>query len=287
MRYQRHPISAAFPDLNHEDLHDLKESIKSVGVVESIVLHDGMVLDGWQRYTITNQLGMPCPVKTFTGSPQTAIAYALAKQTRRNMTKMERATVLIRLHGSQLAPRGNHSKSAKVADFVSLTQLAAQTGIGERTLRRARRLDLQAVPSVNIVHSRGLITSEEAEKIASLPKAIQPSSLRRLLDLKRLKRKPQHPHGFVHMNGHYIIDTERDRELAVQVVHLGIVELQALVMSGKNICLVAAACVARRSANEQLKILQSSAWVRGLRHLPRSRFERRQLRTNPYYFERG
>lgn len=287
MYYQRHPISSAFPDLRAEDVRDLKDSIRTLGVLEPIAIFEGMILDGWQRYTVAKQLGVTCPVRQFAGSRQDAIEYAVAKQTRRNMTKLERAAVLVELHASQLAPRGNHSKSASTADFVTLKALAAKTGIGERTLRRARRLEQQAIPSVKIVLSKGLISAEEAEKIASEPRADQLGSLRYLLEMKRLKKNPVDLSGFVHVSGKYIIISKRDRDLAHEIVRHGVPELCNLVSSGKNIGLIAAACVARRPPNEQRDVLASALWVQALRHLPYGRFERRQLRTNPSYFERG
>lgn len=287
MNYQRHPISSAFPDLRTDELRELRESVRTLGVLEPIMIFEGMILDGWQRYTVARELNVQCPVRRFSGNPQEAVEYAVAKQARRNMTKLERAAVLIELHSRHLAGRGNRSKSASMADFITLAALAARTGIGERTLRRARRLEQQAIRSVRIVLGRGLITADEAEKIASQPRDFQSRCLRQLLDIKKWKVAPFDPRAVLHVSGRFVFTTDRDLALAAKIQRSGVRELNELSRSGKNLGLVAAAGIARRSPEEQLRILKTAPWVQTLRKVPYGRFERRQLRTNPSCFELG
>ena len=59
--YQQHPLSAAFPAIGADDFQALKDSIENIGVQNPITLFEGMVIDGWHRYTAANDLGMHCP----------------------------------------------------------------------------------------------------------------------------------------------------------------------------------------------------------------------------------
>lgn len=57
----QHPLSAAFPAMLAEEFQGLRDSINNCGVLNPITLLDGMVLDGWHRYTAAQSLGMACP----------------------------------------------------------------------------------------------------------------------------------------------------------------------------------------------------------------------------------
>jgi len=227
-------------------------------------------------------------MEQFSGDRRSAVEYALAKQTRRNMSQLERAAVLIELHASQLAPRGNHSKSPSAADFVTLAQLADRSGLSERTLRRARALHQNAIQPVRIVLSKGVITVEEAEKIAAKPPADQKWSLKHLLELKWLRRNPiSYTEGVLDDGGRWIFLSDRDRRLGKIVHAQGVPELRDLIEAGKNIGLVAAAALAKLPAEQQRRILADAPWVRALRRLPLDRFCRRKLRKDPFYFAVG
>jgi ParB-like chromosome segregation protein Spo0J len=58
----QHPLSAAFPAMLTDEFQDLKDSINNIGVQNPITLLDGMVLDGWHRYSIAIGFGMDCPM---------------------------------------------------------------------------------------------------------------------------------------------------------------------------------------------------------------------------------
>ena len=60
--YAQHPLSAAFPAMTPEEFQELKDSIENIGVQNPITLLDGMVIDGWHRYSACLELVMECPV---------------------------------------------------------------------------------------------------------------------------------------------------------------------------------------------------------------------------------
>ena len=51
--YQRHPLSAVWPDLEPQAREALRESMHTRGYdpLEPVVLYEGKVLDGWHRYS--------------------------------------------------------------------------------------------------------------------------------------------------------------------------------------------------------------------------------------------
>jgi ParB-like nuclease family protein len=65
-RYQIHPLAAAFPALAGQDLADLIDDIKRRGVREPIVLYEGKILDGRNRYVAAELAGLAdVPVREF------------------------------------------------------------------------------------------------------------------------------------------------------------------------------------------------------------------------------
>ena len=59
--YAQHPLSAAFPAMSAEDFQALTDSIDNIGIQNPITLFEGMVIDGWHRYSAALRLGMDCP----------------------------------------------------------------------------------------------------------------------------------------------------------------------------------------------------------------------------------
>ena len=47
----RHSLSAMWPDLSHDEEQALIADVSQVGVQIPITIHEGQVLDGWQRYS--------------------------------------------------------------------------------------------------------------------------------------------------------------------------------------------------------------------------------------------
>ena len=62
MKYERHELSMAWPDMDDSDFQALKDSIDAIGVQNPVTLFEGQVLDGWHRYRAAQELGVDCPV---------------------------------------------------------------------------------------------------------------------------------------------------------------------------------------------------------------------------------
>ena len=56
-RYQPHPIALLYPPMSPEEYEFVKEDIRQHGLKHPIVLLEGKILDGWQRYQICLELG--------------------------------------------------------------------------------------------------------------------------------------------------------------------------------------------------------------------------------------
>ena len=58
MNYEYHELANLFPLMDESQYSDLVADIKENGLVESIVLHEGKILDGRNRYNACNDAGV-------------------------------------------------------------------------------------------------------------------------------------------------------------------------------------------------------------------------------------
>ena len=63
-----HPLSETFPLMEGEDFKKLKYDIMDNGLREPIVLYEGKILDGRNRYNACIKRGLPLGTKDYTGA---------------------------------------------------------------------------------------------------------------------------------------------------------------------------------------------------------------------------
>ena len=175
-KFKQHPLSAAFPAMSAEDFQSLKDSITNIGVQNPITLFEGMVIDGWHRYTAANDIGMDCPsVELGDVDPRD---FVLAQnKARRHVTQAQRAMATTAVYAWR--PVGNPalSNSAPGAELKTTKELAAAAGVGERTIEQAKTVQMKAAPEVVEAVKTGEIGLKKAAAIAKLPKEEQAAAI--------------------------------------------------------------------------------------------------------------
>ena len=78
MKLERHYLSAIFPDMQPAEYTALCNSIREHGQVHPIIVFQGQVLDGWQRYRALSELGIDPRIEPFFGDETDAFAYVVA-----------------------------------------------------------------------------------------------------------------------------------------------------------------------------------------------------------------
>ena len=87
----RHPLSAFWPDLPKDEKMELLADIRDNGVREPVVVKDGMILDGWHRYSAAAAAEVDCPLEEL-GEDIDPVAYVISKNHfRRHISKTQRA----------------------------------------------------------------------------------------------------------------------------------------------------------------------------------------------------
>jgi len=118
--YESHPIADIWPLLSDEELQELAEDIKQRGLLNPIVLYEGKILDGRNRFKACQLAGIVPKTLQYEGDEPIAHALALNEK-RRHLTKSQRAALAVEIEPMfeaeakkrQQAAGGNHNPEGR------------------------------------------------------------------------------------------------------------------------------------------------------------------------------
>lgn len=157
--YEIHPAAEIFPLLEGKEFDDLVADIKAHGLREPIVLHEGKILDGRNRYRACQLAGALILTleRTDIGDPYDFVLSANLH--RRHLTVSQRAMILAtipaRPQGYWRARRdgttGEIEKTDGYPAVLRTKDLAASGGVSKDTLKGARQIRKNAPDLVPLV----------------------------------------------------------------------------------------------------------------------------------------
>ncbi len=158
IKLQKHKYNI-YPEITGEDLEELKNSIKDgYDVRMPIVLYEGKILDGWNRYKICDELDIIPEATMFEGDDQDALDYVIKTNKRRHLTQSQKACIAV--------------------DYLPLFEAAAK----ERQVRKPVNSVRELIPQQNL----GKSTDHTGEMFGVTGRYIS--------EAKRLKE--EHPEEF-------------------------------------------------------------------------------------------
>ena len=88
-----HPIAKLIPEMDNDEYEALKADISGVGIINSIVIYEGMVLDGRHRYNISKELAIDIYARDFDESMD-PVEYVVSENVRRrHLSKSQQAMI--------------------------------------------------------------------------------------------------------------------------------------------------------------------------------------------------
>jgi len=187
-----HELANIFPMIGEEELKELCADIERNGLAEPITLYEGKVIDGRNRATACQRLGIePDTIEYIGGDP---VAFVLSKNLhRRHLTESQRAMVAERLANMQRGgTRQQECRESKAqicalpsAPAISRAKAAKMFNVSERQVDNAAKLRREASPEVVEQVERGEKTIH-----AALPKKTPKEQPRRKTVAK--EREPEH-----------------------------------------------------------------------------------------------
>jgi hypothetical protein len=143
MTYALHPLCTLFPRMTGAEFASLRDDIATNGMRTPIVLHDGMILDGGNRYQACLEAGVEPTFTEFDGDNLVSFVWS-ANGARRHMTPGQSAAIVASLQDwAKAQTAGNPTFKAQcgnVAALATVAERAAQSGAGKRTQRMADKV---------------------------------------------------------------------------------------------------------------------------------------------------
>lgn len=172
-----HPLCTLFPRLTGADFDALRDDISANGLRQPIVMHDGMILDGGNRYAACLAANVKPAFVEFRGDSIGAFVLS-ANMHRRHLSVGQQAVIVAIVQDWGKAQAVGKPKSGNVAGLDRVQDRAAQSGASERTQRMADKV-AKASPELSGKVARGEISlpkaAKQIEPARSAPKPCNPA----------------------------------------------------------------------------------------------------------------
>jgi ParB-like chromosome segregation protein Spo0J len=183
MKYQQHPLSAAWSAMDDESFKGLIDDIDANGVRNPIALYDGMILDGWHRYKACLELNVKKPpMIEYDGNDPAGFVVSMNFHCRNKDSPSQIAFSIART-ASWVESSGRPSASVASVMKMSVMKAAEIAGVSERTMADAKAAT-KADPEVQDAVAKGEMSVSKAAKLAKK----SPKKQR-----KALEKKPKAP----------------------------------------------------------------------------------------------
>lgn len=167
-----HPFADLFPMMVANEATDLRASLKVSGLRDSIVLLDGMVLDGRNREVNCEIEDVERRYRLFGSIPSDgsdALQFVLDKNlARRHLTESQRGMVAANLATMRQGERTDIKPSANLQK-VAQADAARRLNVSPRTVSDAVKVKTQAEPEIARAVEHGKLAVSAAAQAATLP----------------------------------------------------------------------------------------------------------------------
>lgn len=130
-----HPLAEVLPLIEGEEFNQLVTSIKERGLLDPIILFEGKILDGRNRYRACLEAGVKPKTIKFNGA--FPILFVMDHNLhRRNLTKGQRAMAMAKY--ATLSAGSNQWSKVVTGIPVTITQIAKLAGVNKETISDAK-----------------------------------------------------------------------------------------------------------------------------------------------------
>ena len=230
--YEFHEYANIFPMLEGKDLEALRADIEANGQINKIILYQGKVLDGRNRYWICEMLGIEPETIVYPGDDPIGLVLSQNLH-RRHLDESQRAMVATKL--ATLPPHrpAKENKSANLRTYpqdaekqeattqsgaISQPEAAKMLNVSERQVQSAAQLRREAPPEIIGQVERGEKTVHAALKEIGQPVAGKDGKLRpaKYNPRKKTVAKESDPEPEPKPTGKFIqVDKRWEKEIAL------------------------------------------------------------------------
>jgi hypothetical protein len=165
--YKPHALANLFPMMEVAQFDDLLADIAANGVQHPVVLYEGAVLDGRNRYMAAAEAKVPFPVADYIGSDPLGYVISVNLK-RRHLSESQRARIAAEI---AKLPKGANQHTAIAAP--SQAEAAVLLNVSQDSIQRAAVVRDHAVPELDALVKAGTVAVSAAAEVARLPEAEQ------------------------------------------------------------------------------------------------------------------
>jgi hypothetical protein len=168
-----HALADAFPLIEGSDFDELVKDIEANGLLQPIIMFEGQILDGRNRWLACQKLGIPHTEIKFRGDDPVSFVWS-TNAVRRQLTASQKSVAAAKLAtASSGRPQRTGPGGPIFGDELTNTEVAKKTGVSESSIKRAKRVLALGLPSVVTAVEDGKLAVTAAERLAQKPQAEQ------------------------------------------------------------------------------------------------------------------
>jgi len=157
-QYDIHPYAKLFPMMSDDEYVAFRSDIETNGLRNPLVLYQGKILDGRNRYRCCTDLGIEPTTQPFTG--EDALAYVLSLNLyRRQLSVAQRALI---------AAEVSSLKVDNPVGSLSIDEAATIMGVSPRSISSASKVVREGVPELVEAVKAGGLSISAAERVSNL-----------------------------------------------------------------------------------------------------------------------
>jgi len=165
---KNHPLSEYFPMLPTDEYKQLKESISDHGLRESIMLLDGMILDGRNRHKACLEVGVEPRFEEYKEGTGALDFVVDMNMRRRHLSEGQKAQIVIDIEGkpepmSKIEAQSVQQGTQPADRAPSYAELARKAGVSSPTIQRVAKV--QDDEGLKSQLREGKIEAETARRI--------------------------------------------------------------------------------------------------------------------------
>jgi len=168
-----HDLANLFPMMTDGERAALVDDMRQNGYDSTapIVMHEGKILDGRNRWEASKHLGIDAPTIDYDGDDP--LGYVIRHNlTRRHLNESQRAVVAGRLANLNNGQRADKVEKASSANLPSLppvtqTKAAEMLNVSDRTIRTVKAVERQAPELIKEIEN-GNLNAHQAQQISKL-----------------------------------------------------------------------------------------------------------------------
>ena len=163
-----HQIANIFPMMGKEELGELADDIMQNGLRQPIVLYQGQILDGRNRYQACELAGIESDCTEYEGDDPLGYVLSLNLH-RRHLTASQRAALAAEIANMTQGGDRISDQSAKLPVGISQPEAAEKLDVSERYVREAKKIQEESPEHFDKVKSGELSLQQAKRELVSDP----------------------------------------------------------------------------------------------------------------------